>query len=373
MNFLLVCGGTAGHINPALAIAFELRRRQSDAKILFVGAGKELENRLIPNAGYHIVNIRMSGLRRSLSAESLIYNFGTLKNLTTAGLKAENLIKRFKPDAVIGTGGYICYPVLKKAAQMGIPTVVHGSDAVPGLTTKMLSSTVDKVLVSFPGLEKLYRRPDRVVFTGTPIRAGFETSPAECVNECKLKIKPRIVSFWGSLGAERMNEAIAEFIKINLEEGKYEHIHATGKSGFVTMKERLKRLGVPEDLPNGIEVREYINDMPAVMASADLMVCRSGASTIAELTVMGKPAVLVPSPYVTNNHQEENAKQLQKAGGAVMLLEKDCSGKKMYETISSIVDDKDRLARMSRAQKSLASPDATGKIVEIILGLIVKD
>jgi len=369
MNFLLVCGGTAGHINPAIAIASEIRSRNPEAKILFVGAGKDLENKLIPKAGFHIVNIRMSGLRRSISPENLLHNFGTLKNLTTAGIKAEKLMKRFKPDAVIGTGGYICYPVLKKAAQMKIPTVVHGSDAVPGLTTKMLSATVDKVLVSFPGVENLYRRPDRVVFTGTPIRSGFDVPSDEAARMSENREKPLVVSFWGSLGAERMNETIAEFIRLNLEEGKFDHIHATGKNGFLIMKDRLKRLDVPENLPNGIEVREYINDMPKVMASADLVVCRAGASTIAELTVMGKPAVLVPSPYVTNNHQEENAKQLQKAGGAVMLLERDCSGEKMFEVVSSILNDKDKLLRMSFAQRSLAAPDAAGKIVDIVLGL----
>jgi len=369
MNFLIACGGTAGHINPALAIAAELRRRIPGAKILFVGADKDLEKKLIPSAGYHLVNIRMSGLRRGYSAEDILYNVKTLRNLTTASVKAGNLIDRFKPDAVIGTGGYICYPVLRRAAQMGIPTAIHGSDAVPGLTTKLLSATVDRVLVSFPGLEKHYRRPERVVFTGTPVRRGFEQIP-ENTDRQEKKLRPLVVSFWGSLGAERMNETIAELIKLNMISGRFDHIHATGKKGGVEdMIARLRRLGAEGELPPGIEIREYIDDMAPVMASADLVVCRSGASTLAELTVMGKPAVLVPSPYVTNNHQEENAKQLQKAGGAVMLAEKDCTGEILYDTVTSLIGDSDRLTRMSFAQKSIAAPNATEKIADIVLEL----
>ena len=368
MNFLIVCGGTAGHINPALAIAAELRRRMPDAKILFVGAGKELEKKLIPAAGYHLVNIRMSGLRRGFSPDELIYNFNTFRNLTTAGVKAGELISRFEPSAVIGTGGYICYPVLRRAAQMGIPTVVHGSDAVPGLTTKMLSATVDRVLVSFPGLENMYRKPDRVVFTGTPVRKGFEIPPDPEASAGRNG-KPLVVSFWGSLGAERMNEIIAEFIKLNITARRFDHIHATGKNGAEEMKKRLVRLGAPDELPQGVEIREYIDDMPSVMAAADLVLCRAGASTIAELTIIGKPAVLVPSPYVTNNHQEENAKQLEKAGGAVMLLEKNCSGDVLFDAVTSLLRDSDRLTRMSFAQKSLASPNAAEKIVDIVLAL----
>jgi len=369
MKFLLVCGGTAGHINPALAIATELRRNIPDAKVLFVGAGKESEKRLIPDGGFHLVNIRMSGLKRGISPEELIYNAKTARNLATAGIKAGKLLQRFKPDAVIGTGGYVCYPILKKAAQMGIPTVIHGSDAVPGLTIKLLSATVDKVLVSFPGLERLYRRPERVVFTGTPVRSGFKMPP-ENGKIRGIKTKPLLVSFWGSQGAERMNETMAEFIRLNIDKCLFNHIHATGMSGGVKeMKNRLKKLEAPDNLPQGIEIREYIDDMSSVMANADLVLCRAGASTLAELTVMGKPAVLVPSPYVTNNHQEENARQLHDAGGALMILEKDCTGETLFDTVTSLLMDKEKLAEMSEAQKKLATPNAVEKIVEVVLTL----
>jgi len=365
MNFLMVCGGTAGHINPALAIAEELRRRVPDAKILFVGAGKALEKRLIPRAGFHLVNIRMSGLKRGFSPDELIYNLNTFRNLATAGIKSEKLIRRFEPSAVIGTGGYICYPVLKKAAQMGIPTVVHGADAVPGLTTKLLSATVDRVLVSFPGLEGLYRKPDRVVFTGTPVRDGFEAH-LHIPERDGQKRKPLVVSFWGSLGAERMNEIIAEFIKLNIDSCKFDHIHATGRNGVQEMNKRLFRHGTAGELPPWIEIREYIDDMPSVMKAADIMICRAGASTIAELTAMGKPAILIPSPYVTDNHQDDNAEQLRKAGGAIVLREKDCTGELLYHEVTSLLKDSEKINKMILGQKSLAVPDAASRIVNII-------
>ncbi|MCL2151375.1 MAG: UDP-N-acetylglucosamine--N-acetylmuramyl-(pentapeptide) pyrophosphoryl-undecaprenol N-acetylglucosamine transferase [Oscillospiraceae bacterium] len=373
MNFLLVCGGTAGHINPALAIAIQLRRTVRNSKILFVGAGKDLEKKLIPLAGFHLVNIKMSGLKRGLSLSELAYNLKTARNLTTAGIKAEKLLRRFKPDAVIGTGGYICYPILKKASQMGIPTVIHGSDAIPGLTAKLLSATVDKVLVSFPGLEKLYRKPERVIFTGTPVRVGFRAQ-SEGDKTKRIGSKPLVLSFWGSQGAEKMNATISEFIKLNIDRGSFDHIHAAGSNEAIKeMKNRLARLGAPGDLPEGIEMKEYIDDMPSVMAAADLVVCRAGASTLAELAAMGKPAVLVPSPYVTNNHQEENAKQLLKVGGAEVILEKNCTGETLFDVVSSLLSNRDALERMSQAQKALAAPDAVERIIEVVMSLTIKN
>lgn len=369
MNFLFACGGTAGHINPALAIASELRQRFPDAKILFVGAGRELEKKLIPRAGFHLVNIKMSGLRRGFSPDDLLYNMRTLRNLTTAGIKAETLMERFKPDAVIGTGGYICYPVLRRAAQLGIPTVVHESNAVPGLTTKMLSATVDRVLISFPGLEDVYRRPERVVFTGTPVRAGCFSSQTDAELNVRRE-KPLIVSFWGSLGAEHMNEKISEFIMLNIEADLFDHIHAGGKSGSAeVIKQRLRQRGAPDELPPGIEIRDYIENMHLVIDKADVVICRAGGSTIAEITMMGKPAILIPSPYVTNNQQVENAGQVVKSGGAIMLHDKDCTGRSLFEIVASLLEDKDRLSAMAEAQKALGRPGAAGGIADIILSL----
>jgi len=372
MNFLFACGGTAGHINPALAVASELCRLSQDTKILFIGAGRDMEKRLIPKAGYDLENIRMSGLKRGFSPEDMMHNLKTMRNLATAGRDAGKIIKRFMPNAVIGTGGYICYPVLRKAAHMGIPTIVHEANAVPGLTTKLLSSVVDRVLISFRGLEKHYRLPERVLFTGTPVRYGFDNHSVEN-DAAESSRKPVVLSFWGSLGAERMNDSIAEFIKLNIESGKFDHIHAMGRMcGLVDMKERLKRIGAEDELPPGVEVRDYIDDMQPIMAKADIVLCRAGGSTIAELTSMGKPAVLIPSPYVSNNEQEKNAEQLEMAGGAVVLPEKDCTGEVLFRTVSEILGDPDRLRRMSEAQEALGNPKATEQIAELVLSLANK-
>ena len=370
MNFLFACGGTAGHINPALAIAEELRKRVPDAGVLFIGADRDMEKRLIPKAGYELVNIKMSGLRRGVSPGDILHNIKTFINLAAAGGETAKIIRQFMPQAVIGTGGYICYPVLKKGAGMGIPTFVHESNAVPGLTTKLLSSIVDRVLVSFPGIEKNYKRPDRVVFTGTPVRGGFEAEKQSLIKKVSNE-KPLVLSFWGSLGAEHMNETIADFIKINAICEEFDHIHATGSSSSKKeIKDRLNQIGAPDDLPPGIEIREYIDDMQSAMALADIVLCRAGGSTVAELTAMGKPAVLVPSPYVSNNEQEKNAEQLIKAGGAVMLEEKNCSGEVLYNIVTDILRNGDKLKKMLDAQKALGVPKAAQGIADLIIEFV---
>ena len=394
MNFLFVCGGTAGHINPALAIANRLRQQLPDAKIVFIGSGRDHEKRLIPKAGFELRNIRMSGLSRKLSPEGMIHNIKTVRNVAAAGNEAVRILNELKPDVVIGTGGYICYPVLSKASQMRIPTVIHESNAIPGLTSKLLSASVTKMLVSFPGLEKQYRKPERVVFTGTPVRMEFIDPSDSCTfcntagpdigitdiitgrdsnNMAKTTAQNKdrrasVVSFWGSLGADKMNDLMADFIKRNAKENLFDHIHATGKNSEALFS-KLEQSGLSDNLPEWIDIREYIDDMPIVMRTSDVVLCRAGASTVAELTVMGKPAILVPSPYVTHNHQEENAKQLSIAGGAIVVREKSCTGDMLFEIVCTLLEDRDKLKRMAYAQKSIAAPEAAEKICGIIISL----
>lgn len=372
MKFLFTCAGTAGHINPALALADELRRTVPDSKILFVGSGRRLENRLIPEAGYDIENIKISGFERGISPKKLLYNIRTIKGLATAARQSADIIGRFKPDAVIGTGGYVCYPVLKRAAKLGIPTLLHESNAIPGLTTKMLSGIVDQILVAFPDVSKLYKHPDKVVFTGTPVMAGF--SPQN-KNDARLLLgiddRPLVVSFWGSLGAERMNEIIVDFIALNIESKLFNHIHATGGNESVTdtLLRRLHERVPGTAVPPWVDIRTYIYNMPSVMAAADLVLCRGGASTNAELTSMGKPAVIVPSPYVPNNHQEKNAMELSKTGGAVVINEKDCTGEILYRKVEELLKNKDILSAMSDAMKKTGIPDSGKKIAELIISM----
>jgi len=372
LKILFVCGGSAGHINPALAIAEELRKRSLETEILFVGADKTLEKRLIPEAGFKLVNIRMSGLRRGFSPGDILHNVKTVLNLISASLKANKLLKEFNPDAVIGTGGYICYPVLKRATKRRIPTFLLEPNAYPGLAVRMLDKAVDKIFVTYKGIESRFRKPDKVIYTGTPLRREFTETITDGdidADNGQASDKPLVVSYWGSTGATGMNNKIIDFIARNSKEQKFNHIHAAGIGGSVDeIKEKLKSLGLTEIDAPLIDIREYIDNMSAVLKKADLVLTRAGASTIAELTATGTPAVLIPSPNVTENHQEENARQLQKTGGAVMVLENECTGDMLFETAIVILNDKNRRQDMASAIKTQFIPDSASKIIDIVQG-----
>lgn len=373
MRFMFVCAGTAGHINPALAVAGELRDIFPDAAFLFVGAGREMEKRLIPQEGYPLENLRVTGLARGFSSKDIRYNIRTLNNLVNANADARRVVEDFRPDCVIGTGGYVCYPVVRAARRLGIPTVLHESNAEPGMANLVLSGMVDRMLVAFPNTEKKYRKPKNVIYTGTPVRGDFLPISRE---EARKRLglsgnKPLVVSFWGSLGASAMNTVMSEVIAMNAREDAFLHIHATGggEEGLRKMYTRLASLGIREK-PQNLDLRAYINDMGTVMTAADIVVCRAGASTLAELTNVGRAAVLVPSPNVTANHQEKNAEALQNAGGGVMIREKDCTAKRLFETIKDLASDRPRLDAMERDSRRLGQPEAREKIAEIIVDLV---
>ena len=285
--------------------------------------------------------------------------------------QAKRILDRFRPDLVVGTGGYASYPVVKQAAKRGIPTAVHESNAVPGLTTKMLSKVTDLVMVGFEESRAHYSRPERVIVTGTPVRGDFFQHTRQ---EARRKLgmddnRPLILSYWGSLGAEVMNRQMVDFIVKEHQEGApCRHIHGAGRD-FGWMKEELLRRGGKLN-SNGVEVREYIYDMPLVMAAADLVLCRAGASTISELTAIGKPSILVPSPNVTANHQEKNARLLAGQGGAALLLEADCTDGALYQAAMDLVHDKSRREKMAQSLNAVAQPDAGENIYQALMGLL---
>lgn len=372
MRILFTCAGTAGHINPALAIADEIRRVLPEAKILFVGSGRRLEKKLIPQAGYELKNIQINGIERSLKRDMIVRNIKTIANLAASRRQAEEILRQFKPDIAVGTGGYVCYPVLKTAVRMGIPTLLHESNAVPGLTTKLLTGKVDKLLIAFPDKSNQYHHPEKVLLTGTPVRGAFQTQNKDTAR-LKLGVdgRPLVVSFWGSLGADKMNEIIAEFVDRNMADRAFNHIHATGGSKSVTaaLKKRVSGSEFGYNIPRWIDLRTYIDNMPLVMAASDLILCRAGASTIAELTYLGKPAVIIPSPNVASNHQEKNASILANTGGAVVLSEKDCTGEMLYDTVEKLLTNKDGLAAMSEAMQHAGVRNSAEKIVKLIISM----
>lgn len=371
MNFLFTCGGTAGHINPALAVAGRLREIVPDCGILFVGANGKMETDLVPRAGYDILTVEVTNLHRSLKPSEIAYNIKSLSNVVSATRAAKKIVQDFQPDVAIGTGGYVCYPVLKAAAQLGVPTVVHESNAVPGLTTKMLADVVDRIMVGFEESRQHYSDPGRVAVTGTPVRGAFSACPkAEAKVRLGLPVdKPLVVSVWGSLGARYMNETMTDVIALACAEPAFTLIHSAGKLGYERMAAALAEKCSKDPKTCGMDVRPYIYDMPLVMDAADLVLCRAGASTLAELTCIGKPAILVPSPNVTNNHQERNARVLERAGGARVLLEGEFTAETFYAAVCELLNDPQQLSEMGANMKAAGVPDATERIAETILEL----
>lgn len=373
MKFIFTCGGTAGHINPAIAVAGRLRELMPDSQFLFLGAEGKMEMELVPREGYEIKPLKITNISRGKSFDALVHNINTLKNVAVSHHEAKAIIKDFGPDAVIGTGGYVCYPVLKAAAELHIPTAVHESNAVPGLTTKMLAKEVDRIMVGFEESRQYYPEPDKVTVTGTPVRGSFANYTKEQA-KAELGISPEeklAVSVWGSLGAGHMNQIMTELIPLLDGKQGFRLLHAAGKMYYGGMMEKLAETA-PELPRRKVDVREYIFDMPRVMAAADIVLCRAGASTISELTYMGKPVIMVPSPNVTNHHQERNARVLEAAGGARVLLEGEFDAQSLLDMVEQLLRDEEQLKLMSGAMSSLAVPDATDKICDIILDICCK-
>ena len=374
MNVIFTCGGTAGHVNPAIALAGLMQSRDPSVKILFVGSKRGIEGKLIRKAGYEFRAIEIDNFRRSFKPAAIKHNLHTAALVVKTPKQAKAVLREFQPDLIVGTGGYASYPMVKYGAKAGVPTAVHESNMVPGLTTKTLEPLVDKVMVGFEACRQYYAHPDKVVVTGTPVRGDFFRLTKE---QARAKLgysdeKPLVVSFWGSLGASHMNEQMVDFIRAEIAAGEpFHHIHAVGASGYPKMTEALKTAGV-ELSGSRVDVREYIYDMPTVMRAADLVICRGGASTISEVTALGMPAIIVPSPYVVNNHQEKNAGVLEHAGGIRMLLEADSTGEKLYSTAMEILGSSELRQKMHKALLSLAVPDATEQIYRTVMGLLAE-
>ena len=371
MNILFTCGGTAGHVNPAVALARMFQERYPECKVLFVGADGGMENKLVPKEGYEIKSVTITNFRRSFAPADILHNVGTVLNMVKSRKQAQAILDEFKPDLVVGTGGYASYPVVNAAAKRGIPTAVHESNAVPGLTTKQLSKVVDKVMVGFEESRAHYDDPEKVVVTGTPVRGDFFRYTRE---EARAKLgieddRPLLLTYWGSLGAEVMNKKMVDFITKECYEGApFRHIHGAGRD-YPWMKAALEKKGLQLG-DNGVEIREYIYDMPLVMCAADLVLCRAGASTISEITAIAKPAVLVPSPNVTANHQEKNARVLSDRGAAVLLLENECGENTLYDTAAALLVDRRRREEIARELKEMASVDAGEKIFRTLVELM---
>jgi len=371
MNVIFTCGGTGGHINPAVAVARLLRERRPDAQILFIGAEDGMEKTLVPREGFRLELLKVSNYQRSLTPAGVWHNFKTAWNLRGAYRKADRLIDEFRPDVIVGTGGYASYPALHEGAKKHIPTAVHESNAVPGLTTCLAAKTADRIMVAFEESRAHYACPERVVVTGMPVREEFlYLRKSEARKKLGLDSRPFVVSCWGSLGAREMNKKIAGFLLCETRAGDpFRHVHATGSYGWRWMPDYVRELGVDLAAHPSVEMREYIYDMPTLMAAADLVICRGGASTISELTASGTPAIIVPSPNVTGNHQEKNARILESHDAALVIREEECTGESLYESAAKLLRDPARLETMSRNLREMAVVDSAERILAEILEL----
>ena len=373
MNLIFTCGGTAGHINPAIAVANMMKERHPDSKLLFIGATGHMEEKLVPQAGYEVKCLPGSGLSRKLNLAGMKKNLHAVKCVLDAVKECKRTFREFQPDVVIGTGGYASFPALYAAQSMGIPTCVHESNALPGVTTKMAANKASRVLVAFEESVKHYKNPEKVEVVGIPVRREFLYTTKEAARK-ELGLEGHVVvSAFGSQGAKVMNETVADMIPMEQKDGfPFHHIHATGSFGKEWMPQRVKDNGVDYEHCPAVDIREYIYNMPTVMAAADVIIGRAGSATCNEIAASGTPCILIPSPNVTNNHQEKNARVLEEGGGAVVVLEKDCTAEKMYELIQSLLADEARREEMSRKLHSMVRLDSTERICDIVEELAKK-
>ena len=368
MNLIFTCGGTAGHINPALAIANMMRERDPSCKILFIGATGHMEEKLVPQAGYALKCLPGSGLSRKLSPAGLKQNARAVKCVLDAVKECKRIFREFQPDVIIGTGGYASFPALYAGSSMHIPVCVHESNAVPGVTTKLAARLADRVLVCFEESRAMYPDPSKVEVVGMPVRREFIYGDREAARkELGIGNEPVVLSAFGSLGAKMMNQTMAELFRMEQEEGfPFRHIHATGSFGWEWMPGLVKEKGVDLEKTDRIQMTEYFYNMPTLMAAADVIISRAGASTCNEIGAAGLPCILIPSPNVTNNHQEKNARVLEARKGAVVMVEKDCTPEKIYEQIKSLLSDAERRAEMSRNLRQMVTLDSAERICDIV-------
>ena len=373
MRALITGGGTGGHINPALAIASIIKEHEPDSQFLFAGTPFGMEARLIPEAGYDFAPIKVRGFQRKISLENIKRNAEAAAYLVTALPRAKRIIKEFRPDVVIGTGGYVSGPVVYQAAKLGIPTAIHEQNAYPGVTTRILTKKVNKVMLTVKeALDYLGTDIDYTV-TGLPVRAElFEKTKDEARKELGFDDSFTVLSFGGSLGAGCINETMAEVIKYTrANDLKINHIHGYGGMGKDTFPAAMKKYGVPMK-SDRTRITEYINDMDTCMAAADLVICRSGATTLAELEAMGKPAILIPSPIVAGNHQFHNANVLGKAGAAIVIEQKNVKCEEVTGIIEDLYNDPSRVKEMSECSKKLWIADTSDKIWQTVESIVRK-
>ena len=372
MRIMISAGGTGGHVNPALAVAGEFRKRYPNAEICFVGTADRIESKIVPAAGYPLKTIEMSGLRRGFSLSDIKANMKTAVKLLKSSGDCKKIISEFNPDVVLGFGGYVTGPVVRMAAKMGIPTAIHEQNAFPGVTNKALSEKVDVVMLTAEEAKEHMKFKNEPVVTGLPIRGELLEADAEVSRqELGFDKRPIVLCMGGSLGAREINKAIVDVIASDMYDNRYNYIVSTGQNG-VWVPEKLAERGINLEKTDNIKIRAYIDDMARCLSAADLVICRAGASSLSEIQALGKPSILIPSPNVTENHQYHNAMALVRKNAALIIEEKDLTGTNLTNAVSSLLGDENRLKEIGINARKMAVIDATSRICDIVESIMKK-
>ena len=375
MKFLFATGGTAGHINPALAVASYIRDNYKDAEIMFIGTADHMESRLVPNAGFAFKTIEINGFKRSFSPKAIVANVKTVFKLVKSEQESKKIIRDFAPDVVIGFGGYVSGPVLQEAAKLHIPCCIHEQNAYPGITNKQLAKQVDRVMLTVEDAAKHLDCKNAPTVTGLPVRGELLNKSKKSARE-ELSVpdgKYLVLSFGGSLGAAPLNDSMFDILLRHADDGSVYHIHSVGtngeeyldkfvEKGFERVSDTVVRKGT-------VEVRKYIDNMDVCMAAADLVVGRAGASSLSEIEAMGKASILIPSPYVAENHQFHNAMALVNRNAARIIEEKDLTAESLSNMIDSLLSSQEQLFEIEKNAKSMAVLDSRERIADIIISL----
>jgi UDP-N-acetylglucosamine--N-acetylmuramyl-(pentapeptide) pyrophosphoryl-undecaprenol N-acetylglucosamine transferase len=370
MKIIFATGGTAGHINPALAVASYIRDIQENVEILFIGTADHMESRLVPGAGFDFKTIEISGFKRSFSPKAISHNVKTVFRMIKSSNESKKIISEFKPDVVVGFGGYVSGPVLQTAVKMGIPTCIHEQNAFPGITNKTLAKQVDRVMLTVEDAKKHLEPKNEVTVTGLPVRGELLNADRDLAR-AQLGIpddKYLVLSFGGSLGAKPLNEAMFDILVNSAESGKYCHIHSVGTNGGEFL-EKFEQQGFVNGNKGTVEVRQYIDNMDVCMAAADLVIGRAGASSLSEIEAMGKASILIPSPYVAENHQYHNAMALVDRKAGYIIEEKDLTSQALSDKIDELLSNPSTLKEVEQNARNMAILDSRERIASIIVSL----
>lgn len=370
MKVIISAAGTGGHINPGIAIANKIREKEPDSEIVFIGTNRGLENDLVPRAGFKLKRIEAYGLKKEISITNLKHIFHTINSTK----KVKKFIDEFKPDLVLGMGGYICGPVFAAAVSKKVPTVLHESNAYPGKAVKMFAKQVDKVLVGFEDAKERLKESKNVVVTGNPTKIRkidiSNNKKEKILGELGIKTDlPIVLIFGGSQGAQKINEAVVDLVKQKLNDG-YQIIWATGQNQYDIVKECFEDSNISVKNIKDVKVVPYIYNMEELINIADLIICRSGAMTITEIAICGKPSIFVPLPSRSANRQEDNARVLEKLGAAKIILNNELTGKRLANDIDSIIHNKEKLEQMGNLAYKIAPNNVEDRIYEEIRNII---